>query len=185
MDPNRLAYVYEGWEGYNRALVNALQPLTPEQLAFRGTSEMRSVAELAWHIADGRVDWFQRLYDEPDEEHSGNKIPYNPYDTLSPHNLVRPSGSDIQDLIAWYATTWSMIEATLDRWTAQDLPVTFEQPYQGKVFAVSRQWVIWRIMAHDIHHGGQLSELLAMQGLLPLELTLLGGHLTEPPEVGH
>jgi uncharacterized damage-inducible protein DinB len=77
-----------------------------------------------------------------------------------------------------------MVAATLDQLTVDDLPATYEQPYQGKVYAVSRQWVIWRIMCHDIHHGGQLSELLAMQGIEPTELTLLGGHLTEPPVLG-
>ncbi len=75
-----------------------------------------------------------------------------------------------------------MIADTLALWTVDDLAETYNHEYQGRVYAVSRQWTIWRIMAHDIHHGGQLSELLAMQGLFPLELTLLGGHLTEPPQ---
>ena len=74
-----------------------------------------------------------------------------------------------------------MVANVLQAWSIADLKVTFEQPYQGKVFAVSRQWVIWRIICHYIHHGGQLSELLAMQGFEPLLLTPLGGHITEPP----
>jgi len=76
-----------------------------------------------------------------------------------------------------------MVESTLAHWTVDDLSHTYRHSYQGKIYAVSRQWTIWRIMAHDIHHGGQLSELLSMQGITPLELTLLGGHLTEPPIV--
>jgi uncharacterized damage-inducible protein DinB len=83
-------------------------------------------------------------------------------------------------LIEWLDRTWQMVDATLAQWTVDDLTATFEHAYQGKLYAVSRQWVIWRIMAHDIHHGGQLCELLAMQGIMPFELTLLGGHLTEP-----
>jgi uncharacterized damage-inducible protein DinB len=76
-----------------------------------------------------------------------------------------------------------MVAETLGQWTVENLTVTYRQPYQGKIYAVSRQWTIWRIMAHDIHHGGQLSELLAIQGIEPTELTGLGGHLTEPPIV--
>jgi hypothetical protein len=46
---------------------------------------------------------------------------------------------------------------------------------------VSRQWTIWRIMAHDIHHGGELVLMLGMQGIDNFELGDLGGHIIEPP----
>jgi uncharacterized damage-inducible protein DinB len=170
MDTRRLQYVYDGWDGYHRSIVSAVAPLTPEQLDFRGAAGMRSVRELAWHIADGRVSWFSRLE--------------APGATVLESEIQDREGlaGDAASLVAWLERTWQMVEATLAQWTVDDLPTTYRQPYQGKVYAVSRQWVIWRIMCHDIHHGGQLSELLAMQGIEPLELTLLGGHLTEPPE---
>ena len=74
-----------------------------------------------------------------------------------------------------------MVEDNLQLWTIADLDETYHQPYGGKVYAVSRQWTIWRIMAHDIHHGGQLTILLSEQGIEPFELGDLGGHITEPP----
>ncbi len=46
---------------------------------------------------------------------------------------------------------------------------------------MSYQWTIWRIMAHDIHHGGELSLMLGMQGIEAFELSGLGGHITMPP----
>ncbi len=61
MSPRDLSYVYQGWDGYHQSLVHALEPLTPDLLAYRSHPEMRSVGEIAWHIADGRVDWFRRL----------------------------------------------------------------------------------------------------------------------------
>lgn len=157
-----LEFVLDGWDGYHQSIVDAIRDLNAEQLAFRGAPDMRSVGEVAWHIADGRVDWFNRMgVPEADELSKVEK----------------------GDLVSWLDRTWQMVAKVLKAWSIEDLKVTFEQPYQGKVFAVSRQWVIWRIMCHDIHHGGQLSELLAMQGIEPLNLTLLGGHMTEPPEV--
>jgi uncharacterized damage-inducible protein DinB len=36
-------------------------------------------------------------------------------------------------------------------------------------------------MAHDIHHGGQIAMMLAIQGIESLELGKLGGHIVEPP----
>lgn len=167
-----LPKVYEGWEGYNRSLTGAVRELTTEQFGFRAAPGMRSVGELAWHIGDGRVDWFRRIGAPSSDE-------------LQALILARDSRPPLDytglDLVKWLDTTYRMIDATLVAWGVDDLDVTFEHAYQGKVYAVSRQWVIWRIMAHDIHHGGQLSELLAMQDIEPLELTLLGGHLTEPP----
>lgn len=172
-ETHRLAYVYEGWEGYNRSLIHAIEPLTAENFAF-GASDMRTLGELAWHIGDGRVDWFSRL-EAPGSEALEAEI--------VARDRQPPASYAAQDVCAWLERTWQMVDATLKRWTVEDLPETFRQQYQGKVYAVSRQWVIWRIMCHDIHHGGQLSELLAMQGIFPTELTLLGGHLTEPPVI--
>ena len=172
MDPRELRFVYDGWDSYQRSLVSAVRELTVEQLAFRSCPEMASVGDLVLHLADGRVDWFRRL------NASGSAALWTEVEQRVPDQW------SAEKLVDWLERTWAMVAATLEQWTVDDLAVTYEQPYQGTVFAVSRQWVIWRIMAHDIHHGGQLSELLAMQGVFPLELTLLGGHLTEPPVVG-
>jgi uncharacterized damage-inducible protein DinB len=168
-DTKRLDFVYDGWDGYHRAIVQAVEPLTPEQLAFRSTPDMRSVGEVAWHIADGRVDWFSRMA-APGAAVLARKAAARNEQQM-----------DAKAIVAWLEESWQMIAHVLDTWTVDDLTETFRQPYGGQVYAVSRQWVVWRIMCHDIHHGGQLSELLALQSILPEGLTLLGGHLTEPP----
>jgi hypothetical protein len=64
-----------------------------------------------------------------------------------------------------------------------DLAASHRQSYRGAVYAVSRQWVIWRILSHDIQHGGQLTIMLWRQGIEIPDLGDLGGHLTEPPIV--
>ena len=130
---------------------------------------MRSVGEVSLHIADGRVEWFARIGAPGSEELLA---------AIEGRTASELSGEQLAD---WLERTWTMVRATLNQWTVDDMPETYEQPYQGKVFAVSRQWVIFRILAHDIHHGGQLSELLAMQGIMPESLTYLGGHINEPP----
>ena len=169
-DTHRLDYVYQGWEGYNRSLIHAIELLTPENFAF-GVAEMRTVGELVWHIGDGRVDWFTRL-EAPGSKELEKEV--------TARERKPPNSYEAADVCDWLERTWQMVDLTLKQWTVDDLPETYRQPYQGKVYAVSRQWTIWRIMCHDIHHGGQLSELLGMQGIFPTELTLLGGHLTEP-----
>jgi uncharacterized damage-inducible protein DinB len=166
---HQLSFVYEGWSGYQQSLVSAIADLTADQLAFKPSAEMRSVGEVAWHIGDGRVDWFTRL-SAPGSAALEAEM-----------NSRSSSPLDAKQIVDWLNRTWDMVEATIGQWTVDDLSVTYRHSYQGQTYAVSRQWTIWRIMAHDIHHGGQLSELLAMEGVVPLELTLLGGHLTEPP----
>ena len=84
-------------------------------------------------------------------------------------------------LVRWLEVSWQMIQDTLTDWTVGDLEKTYPYSYWGKTYAISRQWTIWRIMAHDIHHGGQLTEIFGAQGIALAELGDLGGHLTEPP----
>ncbi|CAN5664489.1 hypothetical protein BH11ARM2_BH11ARM2_00150 [soil metagenome] len=168
MKTHALTYVFDGWDGYARSIAEAIRPLTPDQLDFSGDEEMRTVGELAWHIAHGRVDWFGRMGVAGCSE-------------LAVEMEAMETPEEAVDLVEWLDRTWRIVQSTLEGWTVDDLAETYRQPYQDKVYAVSRQWVVWRVMTHDVHHGGQLSELLALQGILPLELTLLGGHLTVPP----
>ena len=56
-----LAHLFAGWEGYNQSILSALAPLSAEQLAFRPAANLRSVGELARHIAFGRITWWARM----------------------------------------------------------------------------------------------------------------------------
>lgn len=58
---NSLAAVFDGWNGYQTSLVNAISPLTREQLIWRPAPNLRSIGEMARHISLGRVTWFARM----------------------------------------------------------------------------------------------------------------------------
>ena len=88
---------------------------------------------------------------------------------------------DAAELVRWLEITWQMLDATLKTWTVADLAQTYRHTYWGQTYAVSRQWTVWRIMSHDIHHGGQLAMMLGIQGIEIPELGDLGGHITQPP----
>lgn len=166
---NSLAAVFDGWDGYQISLVRAVAPLSREQLVWRPAARLRSVGEVAEHIASGRVDWFRRM-DAPGSVELADQIP--PVGSLA---------EDSAQLVRWLDATWKMVEGTLAAWQVADLAKTYPHTYWGKTYAVSRQWTLWRIMSHDIHHGGQLSVMLASQGIDLPELGALGGHLTVPP----
>jgi uncharacterized damage-inducible protein DinB len=174
-----LSTVYSGWDGYQRSLVSAIAPLSQEQLAYRPASERRSVGEIAAHIAFGRIDWFQRMGAPGSAElvaQAQEASVWKPWEEVS--SAVSDSPTEI---MYWLEASWKMIETCLNLWTVIDLEWSYLQPYGGKTYAVSRQWVIWRIMAHDIHHGGQLTILLAAQGIELPDLGDNGGHIVEAP----
>jgi uncharacterized damage-inducible protein DinB len=57
----KLADIFQGWDGYQTSIVHAIAPLTREQLLWRPAEHLRSVGEVASHIAIGRVNWFERM----------------------------------------------------------------------------------------------------------------------------
>lgn len=180
-----LTRIFEGWEGYNTSLVHAVAPLTSFQLGFRPANPLRSVGELARHISLGRLTWFARL-DAPgspdlvqqvsawETDDDGNRYPQE--DSLS-------IAEESAQLVRWLEATWQMIAASISEWTVDDLFQTYRHTWNGTVYAVSRQWTIFRILAHDIHHGGELSLMLGTQGIEAFELCALGGHILLPPAI--
>jgi uncharacterized damage-inducible protein DinB len=175
--------VYEGWDGYQRSILQAVTPLSREQLAWRPADHLRSAGELIRHIALGRIDWFLRMEAPGSRELAGQIDAWEE----DPHGnryaiedaIVDPE--QVTELARWLEASWQMIHQTLKTWTVDDLKKTYLHTWRGNTYVVSRQWTIWRIMAHDIHHGGELVLMLGMQGIENFELGDLGGHIIEPP----
>lgn len=42
--------------------------------------------------------------------------------------------------------------------------------WDGQTYELSRRWVIYRDLEHDLHHGSEVSLILGMNGLQPLHL---------------
>jgi hypothetical protein len=69
----QLSFIFDGWDGLNTSILHAIQPLKPDQLAFRPAPHLRSVGETAVHIAFGRIDWFTRM-DTPGNAELADKL---------------------------------------------------------------------------------------------------------------
>ena len=181
-----LAAVFDGWKGHQTSLVHAVAPLTPEQLAWRPAENLNSVGELARHISLGRLTWFQRM-GAPGSAELAAEIDAWERDSDGNLNIVEravPIAGQADALVHWLEVTWQIIERTLNSWTVADLAQSYRYTWNGDVYAISRQWTIWRILSHDIHHGGQLSLMLGTQGIEAFELGYLFGHITLPPLAG-
>lgn len=178
-----LADIFDGWNGHQTSLVHAIAPLTREQLIWRPTPGLSSVGELARHISLGRLTWFRRM-DAPGSAELANQIDAWEKDSDGNFHIVEgavPIAEQADQLVHWLEITWQMIGATLASWNVADLTKTYRHTWNGDTYAVSRQWTIWRILSHDIHHGGQVSLLLGMQGIKAFELGDWFGHITLPP----
>ena len=186
-----LMSVYEGWDSHQLALTRAIDPLTPEQLAWRAAPHVSSVGTIVSHLALARLYWFHQMGAPGSEPLARSIAPWTgaQVDAANPAELQRWIEALVEleaalednpgELRRWLAESWRMIETTLTTWTVADLTQTYRRRSQGKLYAVSRQWTIWRILSHDLHHGGEVALLLGLQGIAIPDLGDRGGHLTE------
>ena len=181
-DSSSLAKVFEGWEGYQASLVRSVAPLTAKQLAWRQSDRVRTLGEFAWHIAFARIDWF-KFMGAPGSAEAINRITRWETDDDGNQWIAQDTESIVEDageLVHWLDVSWLIIEKTLGIWSVSDLGVTYGHTWNGETYMNSRQWAIWRIMANDIHHGGQIARILAEQDIEAFELRGLGGHIVIP-----
>jgi len=174
--PVTLMSLFSGWDGYHRSLVTAIESISVDNLTYRLAPQAPSAGMVAAHIAFGRIGWFAQMGAPGAVELLAEVAPWQPWEVVDPR-----FEENQEDLVALLNKSWQMVEATLSVWTLEDLAITFRLRYNGKMRDVSRQWVIWRVMAHDIHHGGQLTILLGAQGIDLPDLGDEGGHIIEPP----
>ena len=154
-----LSLFYQGWDVYQQRLIEAIALLTSEQLALRSSPQNWSVGMLVSHIVATRVWWFHTRMGEG----SSDLAPLASWDDNE--ELVRPAA----ELVVGLERTWQMIQDALARWTPADLGQIFP-PYGEGSFARSRQYIIWHVLEHDIHHGGELSSILGAHGLAAVDL---------------
>jgi uncharacterized damage-inducible protein DinB len=167
-----LAGIFDGWGAYQEKLAKAVAPLTAEQLTLRVAPNLRSIGEIALHIVGCRVYWFTEfLGEDGGEELEGyarwNRValgaPYASWDELS-QALGAPVPTAAA-LAQGLGRTWHFTADCLARWSPADLSQTFPDDEDGTPVEVSRAWVVWYVLQHDLHHGGELSLTLGAHGL--------------------
>ncbi|MEO7022145.1 MAG: DinB family protein [Ktedonobacteraceae bacterium] len=156
-----LAPFYKGWDGYQQQLVRALAPLSAEQLTLHTAPHLRSVGIIATHIIGARARWLHYVLREDDEKLVS-------LGTWDHSDQPARSGSE---LASGLEATWQVIQNALQRWTIADLEEIFHDiDDNGEEETFTRQWVIWHLIEHDVHHGGEISFALGMHGLAAIDL---------------
>jgi uncharacterized damage-inducible protein DinB len=159
--PVILPTIIEGWEKYQKLLVAALAPLTEGQVTLGAGSELRTIGSLARHIVGARVRW---LHYPPLSEGPVDLAPLGAWD--------RPTAPVLTgaELAAGLERSWQLIQDCLQRWTPEQWAEILEEDDQGQTVTYTRAYVIWHLIEHDLHHGGELSFSLGMHGLAAPDL---------------
>ncbi|HZS75575.1 MAG TPA: DinB family protein [Ktedonobacteraceae bacterium] len=157
-----VAPFYKGWDVYQGHLVKVIAPLSPEQLELHATQQLRSIGMIATHIVACRARWLYYVLHEGGEE----LIPIGTWDR--PGQPARSA----DELVSGLETTWNVLDEALHRWTPADLEEMLRDvdDETGEEETFTRQWVIWHLLEHDLHHGGELSFLLGIHGLAAIDL---------------
>lgn len=152
---------YKGWQDYQLLLIQALTPLTAEQLALRAAPHQRSVGTLAAHIVATRAGWFHEAIDEGSDETA----------PMTELDLDETTALTAEELVQGLEVTWRMMTDALARWSPEELARHFDlTDPEGRTATFTRQWIIWHLLEHDLHHGGEISLTLGMHGLRAPEL---------------
>lgn len=150
-----LAILTGGWQTYQERLTQALAPLTLEQVTLRAAPNLRSIDELARHIIRVRAAWFHNALGIGDDNFAA-------YTAWNDPDAAPRSGSE---LAAGMTATWAVMRDALAGFTPEYMQETFERERQGQTHTLMRGWVVWHVIEHDLHHGGELGYSLGMHGL--------------------
>ena len=148
---------YDGWAEQHRRIVETLRPLTPEQVQLRAAPTEWAIWQLASNMVGGRMYWLCFMLGEDDH---GIGPEWTGWEDEPGH--PRTAG----ELVEAFEKTWNVVQSCLDRWTLDDLTVeTTKNNFWGQPTTVSPAWVIQRIMAHEAHHGSEISLILRIHDL--------------------
>jgi uncharacterized damage-inducible protein DinB len=146
--------ILQGWKEYQDQLVVVVRPLTPEQLALRVAPSLRSAGEIATHLVAGRASWFFEILKERagDEELAA----FTQWDQGD-----QPART-ADELAHGLEVTWALMQDAISRWTPEELTKLIVLPWIGPKYPITRSWVIWHVLEHDLHHGGELTQTLGL-----------------------
>lgn len=146
--------IFAGWRAYQDTLVAALRPLNDDQLALRPAPQLRTVDTIARHIVGARARWFSMVLGEGGEE----------FKALARWDRRGARPRPAAELVDGVERTWAGMRDALAGWSADDWARTW--PGQaGEPATLTTYWVIWHLIEHDLHHGGEISFALGMHGL--------------------
>ncbi|MBF6589283.1 MAG: DinB family protein [Ktedonobacterales bacterium] len=151
-----LTTFYTSWQAYQDHLKETLAPLTADQLALRAAPHLRTIGEIATHIVGCRAGWFTEVLGEDGGADVKAALRWD-----EPGAPARTA----DELVRGLDHTWRLMTDCLARWSPDEMRQTFTDDWDGKQVELPRAWVVWHVLEHDLHHGGEISLTLGMHGI--------------------
>ena len=160
-----LTTFYTFWKAYQDHIKEALAPLTAAQLDLRAAPHLRSIGENALHVVGCRAFWFTDFLGEDYGEEMEPCVGWNEIGLKL--GIPVPSAAE---LVQGLDRTWQFMANCLARWSSADMQQTFPDEEDGKPIDLSRAWVVWHVLEHDLHHGGEISFALGIHGFTGIDI---------------
>lgn len=161
-----VASVYPDWPQYAARIRDAVRDLTADQLALRAGPEHAPIWALAAHMAGARVFWICGVFEEPGAERTPWPSPM--MDEGWEDDETHPRSGE--ELAVALDSSWQVVRDCLERWSLDDLDHTAARIRDGVARRHSRASVLNRLCSHDAFHGGEISQLLGLHRLPPIDL---------------
>ncbi|MFS0553688.1 DinB family protein [Brevibacillus sp. 179-C9.3 HS] len=133
--------------------------LAPEELLRERTGGAGTILYTLFHIADVEYSWLRGVQGKPDIS-----VPYEAYKTL---DKVR----ELSD--AWRAELRDFIESWSDEMEYEPVKVEWDDEVHTK------GELLRHVIAHEIHHMGQLSVWAREVGITPVSANVIGRGLAQ------
>jgi len=159
-DTMTLAAFYKGWYNYQMLLSKAIAPLTSNQLALSAAPGLRSINTIVRHIIGARARWFHNVMGVGDQE----------FASLGKWDRRDAPEREAAELVSGLEISWRVMQKALASWTPADMQQSYKNDPGDEPEIFTRQWVIWHLIEHDLHHGGEVSLTLGMHGLVAPDL---------------
>jgi uncharacterized damage-inducible protein DinB len=158
--------LYPDWPQYAARIRDAVKDLTADQLALRAGPEHAPIWALAAHVAGTRVYWLCGVFEEPGAERTPWTTPLT--DDGWEDDLAHPRSGD--ELTWALDSSWGVVGDCLERWSVDDLDKSAIRVRDGVTRRHSRASVLNRMCSHDAFHAGEISQLLGLHHLPPIDL---------------
>ena len=161
-DQQLMPSIHQGWYEYQQTLIEALTPLTPKQLGLRPAHDLLSVGEIAAHIVQTRAAWFYFIMGDGGEE----------FKTIGKWKVRGEISGSKEEIIRGLETTWARMQEIIKDWTAEEWEMTWpDEEDESTPDVLTRPWIVWHLIEHDLHHGGEISIILGANELGGLNLS--------------
>jgi uncharacterized damage-inducible protein DinB len=154
--------IFEGWCAYQEVMTKAIAPLDEKQLELRAGPNLRSVREIAAHIIGARARWFFLLMGDGGDE----------FATFGKWDRRGSKARSTEELVNGLEATRIGIQGAIQSWTPDDWEETWPGEDDSEPEVITRQWVIWHLIEHDLHHGVEISITLGAHGMRGIALWL-------------